>query len=126
MSSPSTMFLTSCFATSVSASDRSGGSVSGEGRGQAEEVRWGRRVVGRVQGVGFRWWTERKARSLGVKGTVRNCPDGSVEVMAEGADDAMADFDHALRSGPAMARVEHVEEIVCRLPAKIEGFTILR
>ncbi|MCA9737620.1 MAG: acylphosphatase, partial [Gemmatimonadetes bacterium] len=45
------------------------------------EVR-GYRITGVVQGVGFRWFTQRSACALGVKGTVRNAEDGSVEVVA--------------------------------------------
>lgn len=100
--------------------------MSEDGAGQDRLHRWGRRVEGRVQGVGFRWWTARTARSLGVRGTVENRPDGSVEVMAEGPAGALAELDDALRVGPVTARVEHVEEIVCRLPSKTEAFTILR
>jgi len=41
-------------------------------------------VEGRVQGVGFRYWTVQVARELGITGWVRNCPDYSVEIFAEG------------------------------------------
>jgi acylphosphatase len=41
-------------------------------------------VSGRVQGVGFRWWTRRQAQQLGLVGTATNLPDGRVEVVAEG------------------------------------------
>ena len=47
------------------------------------------RVSGRVQGVSFRWYTQERARQLGVTGWVRNDPDGSVLVHAEGEDDAV-------------------------------------
>lgn len=41
-------------------------------------------VYGRVQGVGFRYFTWKEAERIGIKGTVRNCVDGSVEIVAEG------------------------------------------
>lgn len=66
------------------------------------------RVVGRVQGVGFRWWTVRQARSLGLRGTVRNLPDGSVEIRAVGPGPAITRFEEALREGPPGARVDDV------------------
>ncbi len=47
------------------------------------------RVTGRVQGVGFRWWTQNTARALGLAGSVRNLPDGSVEILAQGEPDAV-------------------------------------
>ena len=64
---------------------------------------------GRVQGVGFRWWTCRQATGAGIRGTVRNLPDGSVEVRAAGPGDALARFLEALRRGPPGARVERTE-----------------
>ncbi len=46
------------------------------------------RVEGRVQGVGFRWWTRREAGALGLSGSATNLPDGRVEVVAEGSPEA--------------------------------------
>lgn len=69
------------------------------------------RVTGRVQGVGFRWWTRRTAEELQVAGSVRNCRDGSVEVKASGAPDAVEQLREALAEGPASARVEAVAEM---------------
>ncbi len=67
-------------------------------------------VRGRVQGVGFRWFVWREADRLGLRGIARNLPDGSVEVMAEGLENALEEFERALNRGPATARVEHVEK----------------
>jgi acylphosphatase len=68
-------------------------------------------VVGRVQGVGFRYFARDAARREGIVGTVQNLDDGSVEVVACGDAEAMTRFEIALRRGPAGARVEdvHVE-----------------
>ncbi len=66
-------------------------------------------VQGRVQGVGFRFFAERAARELGVRGWVRNRPDGSVEALAEGDDAALATFIERLRRGPLSSRVDRVE-----------------
>ena len=49
-------------------------------------------VEGRVQGVGFRYWTVQVARELGITGWVRNCPDYSVEIFAEGDGATLYDF----------------------------------
>ena len=67
-------------------------------------------VTGRVQGVGYRFFAERAARELGVRGWVRNLPDGSVEALAEGDDDAIASFLARLRQGPHGSRVEALAE----------------
>ncbi len=69
------------------------------------------RVSGRVQGVGFRWWAVREARRLGLRGTVRNLPDGSVEVRAAGTVAAVGEFTAALSEGPPHARVHDIEPI---------------
>lgn len=68
-------------------------------------------ISGRVQGVGFRWWACRRAESLGLAGTVRNLPDGRVEVQAEGPDPAMQRFRSDLEHGPSTARVDDIEEV---------------
>lgn len=65
-------------------------------------------VYGRVQGVGFRYFTWRQAQKLGVYGTVRNCLDGSVEVIAQGTPEAVAQLSTWLHQGPPSANVERV------------------
>ena len=67
------------------------------------------RVTGRVQGVGFRWWTRKAARALGLVGRVRNEPDGSVRVRAAGPSEALNELEGQLGQGPVMARVGAVE-----------------
>ena len=66
-------------------------------------------VRGRVQGVGFRHFTRRTAQGLGLVGFVRNDPDGTVTVIAEGARSALDELAGALHDGPRAAEVEHVE-----------------
>jgi acylphosphatase len=65
-------------------------------------------VSGRVQGVGYRYFVLKKASALGVSGFARNREDGSVEVVAEGPDEALASFEQMLREGPAFAAVSDV------------------
>lgn len=68
------------------------------------------RVVGRVQGVGFRWWTRRQAEQLGLTGWVRNADDERmVEVVAEGDPEQLRVLERHLRQGPHGARVETVD-----------------
>ena len=67
-------------------------------------------VSGQVQGVGFRWFVARHARSLGLGGYARNLPDGRVEVVASGeGPEALARLEELLRAGPAHAMVERLE-----------------
>lgn len=67
------------------------------------------RITGRVQGVGFRNFTQMRARQLGVTGWVRNEEDGSVRLEAEGPRGALEDLAEAVQEGPRMARVENVD-----------------
>ena len=69
-------------------------------------------VRGRVQGVGYRWWTVRAAAGLGLDGWVRNLVDGSVEVLAIGEAAAVDALATACGAGPAAARVSEVERHV--------------
>ena len=62
-------------------------------------------ISGSVQGVGFRFFAERAARESGVAGWVRNRPDGTVETLVEGREEAVARYFDRLRSGPGGSRV---------------------
>ena len=66
-------------------------------------------VSGRVQGVGFRYFTQDTARREGLAGVVRNLPDGRVEAFAEGDHESLVRFEAALRRGPSHARVDLVD-----------------
>jgi acylphosphatase len=67
-------------------------------------------VEGRVQGVGFRYWVGRKAAELDLVGSATNLADGSVEVVAEGSEDACRGLLSALASGAGPGRVTRVTQ----------------
>ena len=67
------------------------------------------RIEGGVQGVGYRWWALGEARRLQVRGWVRNRRDGSVELLAIGAPEAVGQLLIACRRGPAPARVTSID-----------------
>ncbi|MFZ4986002.1 MAG: acylphosphatase [Blastocatellia bacterium] len=67
-------------------------------------------VSGIVQGVGYRFFTLRVAARHQVCGTVRNLPDGRVEVIAEGDREAISEFKHELLAGPTGATVTDIDE----------------
>jgi acylphosphatase len=67
------------------------------------------RIRGRVQGVFFRAEATERARSLGLAGWVRNCPDGSVEAVFEGNDERVASMVEWCRRGPSGARVDEID-----------------
>ena len=67
------------------------------------------RVRGRVQGVGYRYFVLRQAEALNLTGFARNLADGSVEVVAEGADEKVRELESRLREGPAFSQVEAVD-----------------
>lgn len=62
-----------------------------------------------MQGVGYRYFVMREAAALGVSGFARNLPDGTVEVIAEAADDVLAQFEDRLREGPSFAAVSALD-----------------
>ncbi|HVH62168.1 MAG TPA: acylphosphatase [Candidatus Dormibacteraeota bacterium] len=66
-------------------------------------------VRGDVQGVGFRYFVQRRADQLGLRGWVRNNDDGTVEVVAEGRRPQLEELNRALKQGPRMARVDRVD-----------------
>jgi acylphosphatase len=80
-------------------------------------------VSGRVQGVGFRAYVADAARAEGLEGWVKNRPDGSVEIQAEGDLEALRRFEWQVWQGPPMSRVDEVatEDVV---PSGATGFRI--
>ncbi len=66
-------------------------------------------VSGRVQGVGFRYFAVQEAQRIGVKGWVRNTPDGCVETVAEGSDGQLNEFLASLQTGPAFGYVTNCD-----------------
>lgn len=66
-------------------------------------------IDGRVQGVGFRWFTRQVAEELGLAGWVRNVPDGTVEAVARGTEEQLQRFETRLGEGPPGGRVHRVD-----------------
>ena len=81
-------------------------------------------IRGHVQGVGFRWFVWRRALGHGLSGWVRNRPDGSVEVQAEGPQERLVTFVARVRRGPEGARVDSVDETWAEGPAGHHDFAI--
>ena len=81
-------------------------------------------ISGRVQGVGFRFFTEAAARREGLHGWVQNAADGRVEIAVEGDAEAVERFDRAIRHGPPAARVADVEVDILVPSDRTTGFTV--
>ena len=92
----------------------------------AEQTTEARRFVvrGRVQGVGFRWFVEREAHTLGIAGWVRNNSDSSVEILAIGSRDQLSGLRSRLQEGPRAARVDAVEESEAKPVSGLTNFRI--
>lgn len=84
------------------------------------------RVHGRVQGVNYRMFTQRQASGLGLKGYVRNLPDRSVEVCAEGEHKQLEQLLENLEKGPPAARVDTVETVWSEYTGKFASFSITK
>jgi acylphosphatase len=81
-------------------------------------------IMGRVQGVGYRFHAAEAARVEGVHGWVRNREDGAVEAFVEGEAEAVERVERALRRGPAMARVESVDVQPAVASGRMTGFQV--
>ena len=83
------------------------------------------RIRGRVQGVGYRYFALRIALRLGVRGWVRNLPDGDVEVHAEAAREILESFREELERGPSSSQVDDVTEELTAHTGRHSSFEIL-
>jgi acylphosphatase len=83
-------------------------------------------ISGMVQGVGYRFFTQRAAARHQVSGYVRNLRDGRVEAFAQGEAETVEAFKHDLIAGPTFSKVEHIEEIVLEPNGFYKSFRIER
>lgn len=81
-------------------------------------------VHGRVQGVAFRWYTQKKALGLGLTGWVRNRPEGSVRILAEGPRPDLETFCEWASRGPDHARVDRLDVAWSEAAGKFDDFLI--
>lgn len=89
---------------------------------EEEPVRLTAWVRGRVQGVGFRWWTRSRGLELGLRGAATNLDDGRVEVVAEGSREDCERLLEHLRSGRTPGRVDSVVERWASHGGSFDGF----
>lgn len=82
-------------------------------------------ITGRVQLVIFRDFAQRKARKLGIVGTVENLPDGSVKAVAQGTEEQLLKFISYLKRGPLLAKVENVAIKWAETISLFEDFKII-
>lgn len=81
-------------------------------------------ISGRVQGVGYRYFAEHAARSLGLTGWVRNLRGGDVETEVEGSRENLQKYLLQLHRGPAFARVQDVREVWSDEDGRYEDFKV--
>jgi acylphosphatase len=93
---------------------------------ETKDIRLHARVEGRVQGVGFRYFTLENAIQLGLKGWVRNRWDGSVEVLAEGPQKDLEALLNILRRGPRAHTTSNVKHDWGNATGEFPKFRILR
>ena len=79
------------------------------------------KVTGLVQGVGFRWTTQMIAQDLGITGTVKNNPDGSVSIVAQGEELPLEQFIKKIKASPSVAG--HVDHVDLNTVSDAEKFT---
>jgi acylphosphatase len=81
-------------------------------------------VAGRVQGVGYRFFVLRVAARHSIYGIVRNLPDGSVEILAEGERADIEEFRKELAAGPLLSEVTSIDEIDIQASGRFREFRI--
>lgn len=83
-------------------------------------------VEGRVQGVGFRWFVQREAAELGLRGWVRNTDAGHVEAMAAGSPEQLGELEAALHKGSRGSRVDrvHIHDLQSGEGSNLRSFEI--
>ena len=82
------------------------------------------RIQGKVQGVGYRFFATRVARRLGLKGSIQNLRDGTVEAVVEGEKSAIDEWIEELREGPRYAEVVTIEQEPRDFTGKLPDFDV--
>ena len=82
-------------------------------------------VEGVVQGVGFRYFTQRIAKEIGIKGFVKNLPDGRVYIVAEGSKEQLDKFMSYVKKGPSTSIVRKVTMREINKKEKFDNFEIV-
>ena len=82
------------------------------------------RIEGRVQGVGFRYWTAQQARRYNLDGWVCNLRDGSVELVAQGEPEQLTKLRAAVAKGPPLSRVDRIVDLPTHEDSVARGFQI--
>lgn len=81
-------------------------------------------VSGKVQGVGYRYFSQMKAVQYGVKGWAKNLPDGSVEIIAQGNKNQLDPFIEELRKGNPFSKINHLDITEMEQTEPYHSFTI--
>lgn len=84
------------------------------------------KIYGDVQGVSFRYFTKKNAQSLGITGFVRNLPDGTVEVVAEGDRETLEEILDRCEEGPTFAHVQRIDSDWEETTGEFKDFRIER
>ena len=82
------------------------------------------RIIGKVQGVGYRFFATRVARRLGLKGWIQNNRDSTVEAMVEGEKSAIDEWIEELKEGPRYAEVTKIEQESKEFSGKLPDFDV--
>jgi acylphosphatase len=82
------------------------------------------RIIGKVQGVGYRFFATRVARRLGLKGWIQNNRDGTVDAMVEGEKSVIDEWIEELKEGPRYAEVTKIDQESKEFSGKLPDFDV--